>query len=186
MKYKYQKGLISLQRLNLMKTLFVLRHAKSSWDNPSLADFDRPLNDRGLAAAPFMGHVLSRKGYRPDLILSSPAERAKMTAALVRAAAGLDCPLEFDDRIYEASPHKLQKVVSKVADDKESVMIVGHNPGIEGFIKLLTNKNEPMPTASIGVIELDIGNWSEIGPSTGRLIEVLRPKEIEKEFATGK
>lgn len=169
-----------------MKKLFVLRHAKSSWDNPSLADFDRPLNDRGLAAAPFMGRVLSSKGYRPELILSSPAERAKMTAILVKAAAGLDCPLEFDDRIYEASPHKLQKVLSKVASDAGSVMIAGHNPGMEGFVKLLTSKNEPMPTASIAVIDLNIDNWSGIGPSTGKLIEVLRPKEIEKEFATGK
>jgi phosphohistidine phosphatase len=169
-----------------MKTLFVLRHAKSSWDNSSLADFDRPLNDRGLAAAPFMGRVLSSKGYRPDLILSSPAERAKMTAILVKAAAGLDCPLEFDDRIYEASPHKLQKVVSKVVNDQRSIMIVGHNPGMEGFIKLLADKNEPMPTASIAVIELDIDNWSDIDSSTGRLIEVLRPKELEKEFAKAK
>jgi phosphohistidine phosphatase len=164
-----------------MKILFVLRHAKSSWDNPNLADFDRPLNERGLAAAPFMGRVLSTKGYRPELILSSPAERARMTAALFKAAAGLDSPLEYDDRIYEASPHKLQKVASKVADDKNSLMIVGHNPGMEGFIKLLTNRSEAMPTASIGVIELDIDSWSEIGPATGKLIEVLRPKEVEEE-----
>src|SRR5215813_5144209 len=117
-----------------MKTLFVLRHAKSSWDNPNLADFDRPLNERGLAAAPFMGRVLRTKGYRPELILSSPAERARTTAALFKAGAGLDSPLEYDDRIYEASPQKLLKVVSKVADDKNSLMVVGHNPGMEGFI----------------------------------------------------
>ena len=169
-----------------MKTLFILRHAKSSWDNPRLADFDRPLNDRGLSAAPLMGRVLIKKGYRPELIISSPAERAKMTAALFKAASGLDSPLEFDDRIYEASPQKLQKVVSKVEGDEGSVMVVGHNPGMEGFVRLLTSKNEPMPTASIAVIELKIDSWSEIAPSSGRLIEIIRPREVEKEIATGK
>src|ERR1700742_1748644 len=124
-----------------MKTLFLLRHAKSSWDNPGLADFDRPLNDRGFAAAPLMGRVLSIKGYRPALIISSPAERAKTTAILVKAAAGFDCPLEYDDRVYEASPQKLQKVISKVSDEKESVMVAGHNPGVTGLLKLFTNES---------------------------------------------
>jgi len=169
-----------------MKTLFILRHAKSSWDNPRLADFDRPLNERGLSAAPLMGRVLAANGYRPDLIISSPAERAKMTAALFRAATGLDIPLEFDERIYEATPQKLQKVLSKAASKEGSVMIVGHNPGVTGLVRLLTNNGEQMPTASVAVIELDIDNWSEIAPSTGRLIKLIRPREVEKEIVTGK
>lgn len=166
-----------------MKTLFIIRHAKSSWDNPNLEDFDRPLNDRGLSAAPLMGRVLSSKGYRPDLIISSPAERAKMTAALVKAAAGYDAPLEFDERIYEASPQKLQKVISKVSDKNESVMVAGHNPGVTGLARLLTNESEEMPTAAIAIVQLNINSWAEIGPSTGKLIELLRPRELAKEFA---
>jgi phosphohistidine phosphatase len=161
-----------------MKTLFVLRHAKSSWDDSRLSDFDRPLNTRGEETAPFMGKVMARKHFKPDLIVSSPAERAKRTAKLASKAANFDCPLEFDKRIYEASPQTLRKVVSETMNDKNSIMIVGHNPGMEGLVRLLTEKEEPMPTASLAVIELDIDDWNGLAPATGKLVEMLRPKEI--------
>jgi phosphohistidine phosphatase len=168
-----------VEQIDSMKTLFVLRHAKSSWDNSRLSDFERPLNDRGEETAPFMGKVMARKHFKPDLIMSSPAERAKQTAKLSRKAAKLDCPLEFDERIYEASPQALRKVVSETANDKNSLMIVGHNPGMEGFVRLLTGKEEAMPTASLAVIELDIDDWKDIAPAAGMLVEILRPKEID-------
>jgi phosphohistidine phosphatase len=166
-----------------MKTLFILRHAKSSWTDPDLADFDRPLNERGESDAPFMGRVMAQRGLVPDLILSSPAARAKRTAELAKEAALFECPLLFDDRIYEASPQTLRAVAAGVDDKVERLMIVGHNPGMEGFVKFLTGRAESMSTASIAVIELDIDRWSEIDAGSGSLTDVLRPKEIQNRAA---
>src|SRR4051794_3906076 len=90
-----------------MKTLFLLRHAKSSWDDASLSDFERPLNDRGRRTAPFMGEFMRKSGLEPPTMISSPASRAKHTAELARKAAGFKCELKFDERIYEATPGTL-------------------------------------------------------------------------------
>src|SRR5688500_5500681 len=120
-----------------MKTLFILRHAKSSWDDPGLSDFERPLNDRGRKAAPFMGELMKRKGLSPAVIVSSPAKRAKTTAELVTGAADSAPEIRFDDRIYEASPQALRQVVSELDHFRDSAMIVGHNPGIESFIRFI-------------------------------------------------
>lgn len=163
-----------------MKKLYILRHAKSSWDDSSLSDFDRPLNDRGLKSAPFMGELIARKQLIPDVILSSPAARAKRTAELVKKAAGIKADLKFDERVYEASPQALLHVVSEIDEQFASAMVVGHNPGMEGFIRVLTGKLEPMPTAALAVIELDIDNWSSIAPGSGTLETIIRPKDEMK------
>lgn len=160
-----------------MKTLYLLRHAKSSWDNESLSDFERPLNDVGHRTAPLMGKVLADRGYIPSVIVSSPAERAARTAELVKEAAGLNVSIRLDDRIYEASPNSLRTVVSEFDDNHESVILVGHNPGMEGLIRYLTGEMQPMPTASLAVIELNIGSWNEVDAESGKLVEVVRPKE---------
>jgi phosphohistidine phosphatase len=160
-----------------MKILFLLRHAKSSWDNASLADFDRPLNERGKNTAPFMGEVMNRRGYAPSIVISSPANRAASTAKLVTQAAGLSSDIRYDDRVYEASPNSLRQVASEIDDAFGSAMLVGHNPGMEGFIRYLTGEIEAMPTAALAVIELDIDSWSEINADTGKLAEVIRPKD---------
>src|SRR5689334_19829677 len=118
-----------------MKTLYVMRHAKSSWAQMDLDDFDRPLNDRGLKTAPFMGTVMRENGYMPDVIISSPAVRASSTARLVKAAANIASELQFDKRIYEASSQSLNEVAASIDDKYNSAMLVGHNPGIEGFIR---------------------------------------------------
>ena len=123
-----------------MKTLYILRHAKSSWDKPDLADFDRPLNERGMIAAPFMGQVIYDRQYQPEIILSSPAKRSKQTAILVKETGELAARIKYDDRIYEASPQILLQVVADTDNKHESLMLVGHNPGIEGFIRFLTGK----------------------------------------------
>lgn len=167
-----------------MKTLFIMRHAKSSWDEASLADFDRPLNDRGLRTAPFMGELMASKQIRPDLVLSSPAKRAMQTAMLFKESAALNCPVEFSEKIYEATPLTLVGVVSELSDEYSSVLIVGHNPGMEGFIRYLTGRIEPMPTAALAMIELDTANWSDLTGETGRLIAVYRPKDEMKRSET--
>ena len=160
-----------------MKTLFIMRHAKSSWDDASLSDFERPLNGRGLKAAPFMGELMRKKVFRPSIILSSPAMRAKQTSELVKESSGLAVGIKFDRHIYEASPQALRHAIAELDDAFTSAMLVGHNPGIEGFIRFLTGQIEPMPTAALAVIELDIENWSNIDHSCGVLKSVFRPKD---------
>jgi len=161
-----------------MKTLFLLRHAKSSWDEPGLTDFDRPLNERGRRTAPFMGELMAAKGFLPSVILSSPAVRAKQTAILVKDAGHLDAVIRFEPRIYEATPNDLHEVVSGIDDTYASAMLVGHNPGMEGFLRFLTGQLEPMPTAALALIELETNSWSAIHDASGELKTIFRPKEV--------
>ncbi|MEO6051216.1 MAG: histidine phosphatase family protein, partial [Pyrinomonadaceae bacterium] len=161
-----------------MKTLFILRHAKSSWSEPDLSDFERPLNERGLRAAPFMGELMGKNGFQPSVILSSPAVRAKQTAQLVKKSGNLDADIRFEHRIYEASPQSLRQVVSEIDDSYESAMLVGHNPGIEGFISFLTGSLEPMPTAALAMIELNVGKWNVIDDGCGESQNIFRPKNL--------
>jgi phosphohistidine phosphatase len=160
-----------------MKKLLILRHAKSSWAEPDLADFDRPLNERGSQAARFMGSLIAKEGLAPELIVSSPAERAKNTAELVVQGGILEADIKFEDKIYEASPHSLLQIASELDDDADAVMLVGHNPGIESFIKLLTGVYEPMPTAALAVIDLKIDHWEDIAAGSAELLDVIRPKD---------
>ena len=155
-----------------------MRHAKSSWDDASLSDFERPLNDRGLRSAPFMGKLMHEKGLEPALVLSSPAERAKQTALLVKEAGGFSHKIQFDHRIYEATPYSLAQVTSEIDDANSSAMLVGHNPGMEGFIRYLTGNLEPMPTAALAVIDLNIDKWNEINDGCGELQNIYRPKDL--------
>lgn len=127
-----------------------------------------------------MGRLVRDRGLLPDVILSSPASRASETARLVAHEARLDQPIRFDDRIYEASPQTLLKVLSELEDGFLSAMLVGHNPGIEGLIRVLTGQLTAMPTAALAVIDLNIASWSDIGLSAGKLAEVVRPKEVEE------
>ncbi len=160
-----------------MKTLLILRHAKSSWDDPSMSDFERPLNARGLRAAPFMGGLMRRRELIPDTILSSPAMRARHTAKLVQQSGAFDAEIKFDHDIYEASPGSLRQAVAEIDDEITTALLVGHNPGIEGFIRYLTGKLEPMPTAALAVIELKISKWNEIDDGCGELKAVIRPRD---------
>ncbi len=165
-----------------MKTLFLLRHAKSSWDNDNLSDFDRPLNKSGLEIIPRIGETIFDNRFKIDAILSSPAKRAKQTAILVREAAQLTAHIEYDDRIYEASPHRLLNVVGENADTNNSIMLVGHNPGLEGFIKVLTGEIQSMQTGTLAVIDLKIERWSKLAIGSGFVRKMINPKnEMEAE-----
>ena len=160
-----------------MKTLFVLRHAKSSWDNFDLSDFERPLNKRGLKTAPLMGEMMYRKGFQPTLIISSPAKRAKQTAILIKETAQIRGEIRYDERIYEASPFQLLEVVSELSEKAESAMIVGHNPGLEGLVKILTGRMRTMPTATLAIIDLNVEKWSEAVADSGTLQKLIRPRD---------
>jgi phosphohistidine phosphatase len=163
-----------------MKTIFLLRHAKSSWSDPSLADFDRPLNERGKKAAPFMGKLMEERGFSPEIIVTSPAVRARTTASLAKEAGKLPGLLIFEPRIYEASTQGLRQVASELSDSVKSALIVGHNPGMEGFIRYLTGRVEPMPTAALAVIPLGVDKWHDISEGCGTLQHTFRPREEMK------
>jgi len=162
-----------------MKKLLLLRHAKSSWDDTGLADFERPLNDRGRRAAPLVGRFMRERELRPDLVLCSPAERTRQTVALVLEAAGLSAPVRFDERIYDATVGRLVEVVSQAGEGAGEILLVGHNPGMEELLELLTGETRRMPTAALARIHLDTDDWAELGAHTGRLEWHVKPKELE-------
>lgn len=160
-----------------MKTLFILRHAKSAWDNPDLSDFERPLNSRGLDAARFIGALIYERNLEPQIIVSSPAKRAKQTAVLVKEIAEIKQPIKFDERIYEASPLTLFNLINEFDDKHESVLIVGHNPGLESLVRILTRENQTLPTAALVKINLGIEHWAELENGCGTLEFTIRPRD---------
>lgn len=162
-----------------MKTLLLLRHAKSSWDDASLEDFERPLNDRGQAAAPLMGKWLRRKKLKPGLVLSSPAVRAKETTRLVSEAAGWTDILSYERGIYEAPVQRLLKIVSGIRDELKVAVLVGHNPGFEELLEALTGEARRMPTATAALIELHVDSWQQVKRGAGKLKWLTRPKDIQ-------
>ena len=164
-----------------MKTLLLLRHAKSSWKVPDQPDFERPLNARGERAAPLMGRYLRRQRIEPSLILCSPAERARQTAALFAGAARLGCELRYDERIYEASAQRLLEVFAQADEGADTVLLVGHNPGLEELLLLLTGEVRLMPTAALAKIDLAVDKWGKVKEQAGRLDWLVRPKDLEGE-----
>ena len=165
-----------------MKTLLIMRHAKSSWDDGGVADHERPLTARGERDAPRMGKLLRREGVVPQAIVASDAVRARATALAVAEACGFEGEVEFSSTLYGAGPETFREVLSKLPEPVESVLVVGHNPGSEELLEELTGEDEAMPTAAIAQVELDIAEWGEWGEATGgRLVNVWRPKEVEAE-----
>jgi phosphohistidine phosphatase len=161
-----------------MKTLLLLRHAKSNWDDPSLRDFDRPLNERGLRDAPKMGKALSKRGPVPDLIISSPAARARATVQAVAAAAAPAIEIQFEDSIYGASLPEMLRLVRRLPDSSSCSMLVGHNPTFEELLSLLTGSPTTMPTCALGCIEFRVEQWSDVESGRGKLTWFLTPKSI--------
>jgi phosphohistidine phosphatase len=162
-----------------MKTLLLLRHAKSSRKDNGVRDFDRPLNQRGLKTAPSIGRLMRKRKLQPDLVLSSPAERARQTTQLVIEAAGLKTELRYDERIYEASVERLLEVVSQLDDETGIVMLVGHNPGLEELLEMLTGQAHNLPTTALACVELNIEKWNKVRAGVGHLEWLVKPKELK-------
>lgn len=161
-----------------MKTLLLLRHAKSSWDDSSIRDFDRPLADRGKRDAPRIGRALKDRGPAPDLIVSSPAMRAKQTVEAAINAAGFTAPLQFDESIYDASLADLMRVIRSLPDNKSTVLMAGHNPGFEGLVHRLSGASERMPTAALAAIEFPVDHWQDVEDGQGKLLWLLTPRQL--------
>ena len=162
-----------------MKTLLVLRHAKSSWNDPSIDDHDRPLNARGTHDAPRMGLLVRELQLAPDVIISSDAVRARVTAAAVAEALGSAEEIRLERRLYLASPADIAAVVRSVPASATTAMIVGHNPGLEQLVERLTGESNELPTGALAQIALPIERWRDLKVSTrGKLIGLWRPKEL--------
>ncbi|MBX7127472.1 MAG: histidine phosphatase family protein [Cyclobacteriaceae bacterium] len=154
-----------------MKTLYLVRHAKSSWDNPGLDDRDRPLNERGLKDAPKMARRLKERDAAPGLLLSSPAVRALETCKMIAAGLGMPATaIHTDARLYHAGRRTLMEVVQSLDDKYRSVMIFGHNPGLTDFVNQLLDEDiENIPTCGVVAAELDLKHWKKASEACGSL-----------------
>ncbi len=161
-----------------MKTLLLMRHAKSSWDEP-VSDFDRSLNKRGRESAPRMGKYFDENHLTADLILCSPAKRTRQTLELFQDKAKLSCAIEFDKRIYEADVADLLDVLSEIPEPHRSVLMIGHNPGMSDLHEFFTGNFEEFPTACLAHLTLSAPLWKELKPKSGKLESITRPKEID-------
>ena len=162
------------------KKVYLIRHAKSSWKDASLDDFDRPLNKRGKKDAPFMAEVLREHNIIPDIIISSPALRAKTTAQTIAEGIGYKNILFLDD-IYEATPETLQKILMKLDDSYKVVFLVGHNPSLKELAEKFVGLDENIPTCGIVAIEFACKKWSDINPENAKLVMFDYPKRYEEE-----
>ncbi|MBN2212016.1 MAG: histidine phosphatase family protein [Sedimentisphaerales bacterium] len=162
-----------------MKTLLLLRHAKSSWDDPVLSDYQRPLNVRGKRDAPRMGRLIKEKNFAPDLILCSTSTRTRTTCELAVAAAELACPVSLLDDLYHASSKAIITVLNKHADSQPCILVVAHNPGLEELLCVLTGEWKKLPTAALAHLRLQIDSWKDFTlRSDAQLINIYRPKEL--------
>lgn len=172
-----------------MKTLGLFRHAKSDWNDARLRDFDRPLNARGQDGARLMGLHIRDYGMRWKRIIASPAVRVTQTIDLAGRAAGQVPPLNWDRRIYLASSPTLADLLREQEGDPPSILMVGHNPGLEdllfdlvpddGSSPLRDIVEEKFPTAAFAVLELEIDSWAQLREDCGRLVHLMRPRDLD-------
>ena len=170
-----------------MRRLILFRHAKSSWADPELEDFDRPLNQRGRMAAPLMGAWLADRGLRPDLVLLSTSARTRETWERARAAFADPPPEEALDRLYHAAPDAMLDAARAVSDEVATLALIGHQPGIGAFCRKLSRPDPPahcaraftkFPTAAIAVLDFPADAWGEIGFGRGDFHSFALPREL--------
>lgn len=173
-----------------MKTLTLLRHAKSGWDDLVSRDFDRPLNPRGRRAARAVGQEMKAQGLAFDLVLASPAQRVIETLEEVSAGYGAIGP-EFDQRLYLASAATLMEIVRATPDPVGRLLLVGHNPGLEELALCLSRRDEgglrgevevKYPTGTVAQIELPAERWGEVKEGVGRMVRFIRPRDLDPEL----
>jgi len=171
----------------MTKQLLLLRHAKSDWGDPSLADIDRPLSSRGEKAARRIGGHLAEAGLAPDLVLCSPARRTRDTLELMQRHAGLTLRTVIEPGLYLAEPQAVLRLVRAVEDRVERLMLVGHDPGLPGLAIALTKGQRDalterlaakFPTGALALLTCDIEKWRDLKPGACRLQAFVAPKEL--------
>jgi phosphohistidine phosphatase len=164
-----------------MRILYLLRHAKSSWNEPSLRDFDRPLKKRGRETAERTGMRLAEEKLNNPVVICSPAVRTRETAEIVLKSANLQVEQRFDERIYDASLRELVQVVSEIPDEKEAAIMIGHNPGFEELLAFLSGEHRRMPTCALAKIEFGDVSWKDVRAGVGSLEWFIAPKELPED-----
>jgi phosphohistidine phosphatase len=169
-----------------IRHLFLLRHAKSSWENPQLADHDRPLAPRGRGATNLIAEHLSRELIAPGLVLCSSARRARETLERIAPALGKQVAAQIERDLYAGSEHQLLERLRAVSDDAASVMLIGHNPAVEQLALTLASSGEKVaiierkyPTGALATLEFS-GSWRELGPGSAELTDFVTPKDLAK------
>ena len=175
-----------------MKLLYLLRHAKSSWDDPDLDDFDRPLNKRGRKSAKAMAAFFRETGIAPETILCSPAKRTRETLKHLAPAVG-QTPVQLDRRIYEASYQTLLLCLADLPPEVKSVLLIGHNPGLERLALYLMSDHghgpgaarlqDKYPTGSLAVLSAPASGWDDLQVGSCRLDDFVRPADLDAEEA---
>jgi len=163
------------------KKIYIIRHAKSSWKDLSLDDFNRPLNKRGRLNAPFMGNKLKNKKVSPDLIISSPALRAKNTAEIIAKKVKYLKKIVFEKDVYDSSERRLHKMLTKLDDENSSVFLVGHNPDINMLAEYYVGFEENIVTCGVVEIEFSCKKWADISKKNAKFISFDYPKRYENE-----
>ncbi len=171
-----------------MKRLYLLRHAKSDWADPDRVDADRPLSPRGRRAAPALGRYMGREGLIPALALSSTARRAEETWEFLAPGLRTAVPLETSHKLYLATSARLLKTVRGVPDDYASVIVIGHNPGLQAFALELAGAGEATararlaskyPTGGLAVFDFSLAHWSEVAAGAGKLERFIVPRDLD-------
>lgn len=163
-----------------MKTLYLLRHAKSSWKDQNLKDFDRPLNERGEENAPAMAKYFSTAFTTPDKIIASPAARTTATASLFAMGVGYEGEIEYNSAIYEAHYLNLLEVVQNIPDNIQSAMLVGHNPGMTNLANYLSSSfvTDNVPTCGLVALKFNAQYWHNLAEAQGELMRFIYPKGL--------
>lgn len=164
-----------------MRTLFLIRHAKSSWGNPGLRDFDRPLNDRGLHDAPQMAKLLAEEGVTPDLLVTSPAKRALTTALFFANTFNIpNESVQKEPNIYEAHPQEILRIISSLPEEAKTVLLFGHNPTFTEVANVFMDNDfiENVPTCGIVKITSTAKSWKEMYEGNAQVAACFFPKEV--------
>lgn len=163
-----------------MKTLLLMRHAKSSWKDESLDDHDRPLNKRGKRDAPRMGEFLRDQQLVPDYILCSSARRARKTADAVAFAAGFRGETRITSELYMSAPQQILKVLAQTAPSVNLILLISHNPSLEELLEQLTGQSRAITTAAVAHLQLQIEVWGDVsGSSRAALLDLWQPRGLD-------
>ena len=172
------------------KTIYLLRHAKSSWKDHSLDDFDRPLNKRGKAAREVMARYFDAKQIRPDLVLCSTARRARATVKPILPVIGAAAVVRYEDSIYHASPASILGLLNGIEDTAASILVVGHSPGVDELALCLTDDDESelrsrmvakFPTCALAVLTASVDHWKDLNLGLAHLESFVRPRDLENQ-----
>jgi phosphohistidine phosphatase len=168
-----------------VRTLTLLRHGKSSWSDPAVADIDRPLAPRGKRAARLIAKYMRKKKIRPALVLSSPSRRTRQTLEGIESSLGKGSRVEFAPELYAAAEEELLERLRAVPDSAESVMLIGHNPGLHDLARALASRgvdlprlDEKFPTGALATLVIDSDTWATLAPGDAELVDYIVPKQL--------